>query len=211
MGIRKVFISVGILMIFSGCRKNTPADACAANNNIYHYSNNYFTITPDADSFALNQPIQIKLTLPKKFIDEVYNRPIEFHNNEVFAAMNIIVLDSVRTGAVNLFEVSVPIGKLYRDTISYDTEYLRNRNFTAAAIAQPSDSLLKAYYILKPKLKGNYLFAFSFFGKKDTDCSLFRYYVKPQVSSQHLYLLAAANNGFISDYERTFAYCFKVY
>jgi hypothetical protein len=194
-----------------GCGKTNTSITCEMNNSVYYYRNNYFTINPDIDSFSITQPIEIKLTLPRKFYEEEYNRPVEFHKNEVFSAMNIIVLDSVGTGAVNLFDFNATIGKLYRDTVSYDTEYIRNRNLTASAVGQAGDSLLKAHYILKPKQRGNYLIAFTSFGTKDTDCSLFRYYVKPQVMNQHLNLLAAVSNGYISDYERTYAYCFKVY
>lgn len=184
---------------------------CEQNNSTHINSNCYFTVTPDTDSIALNQPMEIKLNLPKKFIEETYGKPVEFHKDEIFAAMSIIVIDSSGTGAVNFFDATALAGKLYRDTTSNNTEYFRNKNFTASAILQPGDSMLRAHYILKPLRKGNYSFAFSHFGKKDVDCSLFRYYAKPQVADQHLYLLAAITGGYVGDYERTYAYCFKVY
>jgi hypothetical protein len=211
MAISNILAYAALALTLAGCGKNSASGvACENNNRVFIYSNNYFSITPNVDSFSFGQSIEIKMSLPKKFIDEAYNRNAEFIGNHVSGTLTISLLDSSRTGAVPYIEFNAPIGQLQKDSVLYDTEYFRSRNLAATAISAQSDSVLKAHFVIKPIRRGDYILNFTLIGGKNPDCSRVRYYVKPG-SNQHLYLLAAANNGYIGDFAQTYAYCFKVY
>jgi hypothetical protein len=217
MGIKNNLYIILLIAALSGCQKSSGTLSCENNNKVFIYSNNFFTVAPNPDSFAVNQPIDIKLDLPKKFIDEAYVRNAEYLGNEVFATLTCILLDSINnssnilsSGALQYLNFTTTLGQLRHDSVIYDTEYFRSRNLLASAVSGQGDTVMKAAYTFKVHKKGNYALYFSFFSGKNPDCSRCRYFVSPGVN-QHLHLLAAVNNGYIGDFERTYVYCFKVY
>jgi hypothetical protein len=63
---------------------------------------------------------------------------------------------------------------------------------------------------LKPLNKGVYGISIGQQSNRDKDCALYKYFLKVGNADQHLNYLALYDNGYISDYERNYAYCFKV-
>jgi hypothetical protein len=207
------FISIAALLLSAivACNSSEPDITCEGNNRIHFKNNCFYTVPPDVDSFMLNQPFEIRLALPRKFTSEPNPYSSNFIKTEIFATVTIIKLDSLFDGAVNNFYFNASMGKLYRDTINFTTEYLRRKNIVASAVALNGDTSLRGSYTFKPLQRGNYLMAFSYFGAKDFDCSLYRYDIRPNVLDQHLHLITAVTNSPVSETDRLYAYCFKVY
>jgi hypothetical protein len=213
MGIKNSIVSLfSIAIIFCGCSKSSPASLKCENNNIANTNNSCaFKVLPIVDSFALNQNIEINIVLPKSFIEANYGQLVKFTGTEAYATLTIANIDSALTGANSSFDYYSKVGKIYKDTVTNDTEYFRKRNLTVSAFGNDNDSIMQCNFILKPKLKGKFAFYFTFFGAKDFDCTKYKYIIYANQNNQHLNYLAEVNNGYIAPFEKDFVYCFKVY
>ncbi len=213
MGIKSNILSLfSVGIIFYGCGKDSPASLKCENNNRVNVNEScFFKVLPIVDSFALSQSMEIIITLPKSFIEVEYGKLVKFNGNEVYATLTLANIDSAFDGAVSAFDYFPITGKIYRDTVTNYTEYFLKRNLTVSSFGNNSDSVMKCNFKLLPKLRGKFAITFTQFGKKDIDCTIFKYFVFANLNNQHLNFIADANNGYISPYDRDFVYCFKVY
>jgi hypothetical protein len=205
----KILLPALLLVMLVSCKKKV--DDCYLNNRVNINDNCAFKVLPVVDSFALNQNIEIDIVLPKSFIEAKYGKLVKFTGTEAYATLTIANIDSAFTGANASFDYYPVSGKVYKDTITNDTEYFRKRNLTVSAYGDSSDSVMKCNFKLLPKYKGKFFISFTEFGKKDFDCATFKYVVYANLNNQHLNYLADANNGYVGPYAKDFVYCFKVY
>lgn len=165
--------------------------------------------SPTNDSIPLNSTIYIEAALPKFFVDENSNTTVSNTDGNVEGPLQIIMLSPLKEGAIENFEITPRIGSLFKDSLHASNSQLKSFR-TIIWNNQKRDSFVMKLE-LKPLSKGVYGISIGQQSNRDKDCALYKYFLKIGNADQHLNYLALYNNGYISDYERNYAYCFKVY
>lgn len=164
---------------------------------------------PLNDSILLNTFLTVEASIPKTFIDEGTNSAVINNSNNVEGPFQIMMLYPMKEGAIENFEIISKIGQVKKDSINYSQTQLKNFR-TIIWDGNTSDSF-KIKLELKPLVRGVYGISIGRQSSRDSDCALHKYFLKVGNADQHLNYLAQYNNGYISDYERNYVYCFKVY
>ncbi len=112
-------------------------------------------------------------------------------------------------GAIDDVDFFPVAGTLLKDSIHFTAYQLKS--FRTAQWDGTSIDSFKIKINIKPKYRGVYIVNLGQQGNRDADCALYKYFIKVKNPDQHLYFLAQANNGYIDNYSRDYAYCFKVY
>jgi len=192
-----------------------PSDPEAAGNLEcqkagYEYTNttSYCQYTPPKDSITLNDSIFLIASVPRTFIDETSNVTVHNIAAIIEGPVHVVMLYPTEQPSVDSFELIAQTGKVIKDTINFSEGILKGFR-TIQWDGNSSDSL-KVKITIKPKAKGVYAISLGQQGYKDSDCALYKYFLRIE-NEQHLYYLSQYNNGYIGDYERNFSYCFKVY
>lgn len=110
--------------------------------------------------------------------------------------------------AVDSFQLTAEVEKIIKDTINFSIGQLKG--FRTMEWDGSSIDSFKIRIKINPIAKGIYAFSMGQQAYPDKDCALYKYFLKPGNSNQHLnYWLHAFLN--VSDGVAFFTYCFKVY
>jgi len=201
-----VFFVFFIFLLFCCTKKK---EGCPKAGYEYITSLSKCRYSPTSDSIPLNSTIYIEATLPKIFVDENSNTTVFNIDGKVEGPLDIIMLFPLEEGAVENFEIIPKIGAVIKDSIHASSGQLKSfRTLIWDAHSRDSFSIKIE---LKALVRGVYGFSIGQQSSRDKDCALYKYFLKVGNTDQHLNYLAQYNNGYVSDYERNFAYCFKVY
>jgi hypothetical protein len=179
----------------------------------YNYSERNVFYFPLIDSISLGDSILMEASAPKKFFDNYFNYNVTLNESDISGPFSISKV-SGRTdlpvlGAMKDVELISVTGTIEKDSVNLSAgqlETVRTMHFDGSL---PDSFKLKVY--IKPKIKGVFFASLGQQGNRDIECALYKYNLKVANRDQHLYFLANANNGYVSDYENDHVYCFKVY
>ena len=200
-------VIVGFLILLSlNCKKRN--ETCPKMGYEYVTSSSKCWYSPTNDSIPLNSIIYIEAALPKIFADENSNVTVSNTDGKVEGPLQIIMLSPLKDGAIENFEITPKVGSVFKDSLHASNSQLKS--FRTIIWDNQRDSFVMKLE-LKPINKGVYGISIGQQSNRDKDCALYKYFLKIGNADQHLNYLALYNNGYISDYERNYAYCFKVY
>jgi hypothetical protein len=198
-----------ILLNFS-CTK--PVNTCPKMGYEYVYFKPGVTYSPGVDSFALGSQIILEASAPKTFFEEEKRYSVTLNESQIlgpFAAQKATGnATTPRIGAIDDLDLIPQQGTLVKDTVQFSEGQLKGFR-TVYWISDQDSFRLKV--VIKPKIRGVFFISLSQQGNRDTDCALYKYFLKVMNTDQHLYFLEQVNNGYIPDKDRDHAYCFKVY
>ncbi len=201
-----------LIMAIAGysCKKKVECPKAGLTFNYFKPGVNY---APEVDSFLLGGEITVDAAVPKSFYEEEKQYSVYFDKNTISGPFRIhkTSIDSLSLfeGAVDDVEIYPISGKIVKDTIQFTTAQLKTFR-TVYWDGNDNDSL-RLKLIIKPKIKGTFLLNLGLQGNEDSQCALFKYSVKVKNTNQHLYFVAAINNGYIGEYTQNFGYAFRVY
>jgi len=164
--------------------------------------------TPSIDSIHVGGIITLEASVPKTFVDEQTNTTVVNTASIIDGPLGIGMLYPSFQAAADSFELTAQVGKIIKDTTNFSEGSLKG--FRTIEWDGNSIDSFKIKISIKPLAKGIYSVALKQQAYKDSDCALYKYFLKVGNTDQHLnYWLDATGN--ISDEVKDFAYCFKVY
>ncbi len=192
------------------CKKEP--DSCPDFGYEYTYFQKGISYTPELDSFQLGDELLVTGSVPKMFFDSIYSRNVRVDNNLLKGSFIITKTSGDATipsiGAASDVTITPIIGRIYKDSISYTPFQLENLR---SVEWQSLGDSLQLVFKVKPLVKGTFIVGLNQQSLRDTKCALFKYLVRISNSNQHLYFISNISGGYISEYNRNFNYCFKVY
>lgn len=192
-------------LLFSCEKKNTT---CPKMGYEYVHTAAQGFYFPASDSIPLGDSLFLDAILPKKFSDENSGQFVNNLSPIIEGPLHIVMLYPMVRSAADDFQLTGQVGRVIKDTINFSEGALKGFR-TIQWNGNNSDSF-KIRIMLKPLNKGVYSFALGQQGYRDSDCALYKYFLKVEMD-QHLHYLSEYNNGYVDDYARNFGYCFKVY
>lgn len=165
--------------------------------------------SPNLDSFLLGNELIMEASVPKTFFEETKGYYVTLNESTIKGSLGIQKFTNIPgipiDVAANEFEFSSIEGEIYRDTINHTEGQLKGvRSLLWTSVL---DSF-RIKIIIKPKVKGTFILGIGQQGNRDTDCALYKYFLKVKNADPHLYYY---HNyiGYIPQFNNT--YCFKVY
>ncbi len=205
-GLKIWMFRAGLILLLFCCQK--PKTECMKDGLEYFHSSSLWRYSPELDSVPVGSLITFEASAPKTFRDEASNTIVTNTSSIITGPIAAGMIYPEYKAAIDSFELNAQVGSIYRDT-TYLTEGQLKGVRTLVWNGSSSDSF-KIKLTIKPLAKGIYVFSISRQGYKDKDCALYRYFLKPGNSNQHLYYWEPyLGPPSISVQER--AYCFKVY
>lgn len=205
MGIRVLILILTIISI-PFCSKEEKR--CKLINVNYNNENAFCSYLPGYDSIPLGDDITLYAAATRSFFDVEQQQKVFNSSTEMNGPLRILRLNPTE-GAVEDFELRPEVGRLVKDSVRFSQGSLKFFR-TVFWDASAEDSLrLKIKF--KPLQRGIYLINLGQQAGQDNDCAVYRYFLNVSNANKHLYYLANANNGYVSDYENKFVFCFKVY
>jgi len=176
----------------------------------YEYLNTTSTCSyqPNLDSIPVGASIKLKASVPKNFVDETSNLPVNNSCEVIEGPLHLVMIGPDAHGAADNFDLVAEVGKVIKDTVHASQALLQG--FRTIRWDGTSADSFRVSVMIKPKLPGTYEVALGQQAYRDADCALYKYFLGVN-SDQHLYYIEQFTNGYVGDYERSFAYCFKVY
>ncbi|MFZ1458011.1 MAG: hypothetical protein WAT46_18340 [Saprospiraceae bacterium] len=169
--------------------------------------------TPGFDSIILGGEVELYAHAPRSFFDTVYQKIVTLTTNDLRGYLSIGKTTgnaaSPISGAIEHFNFFPEMGSLYKDSLNYtgsQLTFLRSTSWNTSV----SDSF-RIRIRLVPKIRGTFIVVLGQQASKDSDCAIFRYFLKIANNDQHLYYYQNAVGGPISESNYHFTYCFKVY
>jgi hypothetical protein len=179
----------------------------------FTYSKPGVSYLPSFDSILLGDQITLEAAVPKTFFDEQKQSSVTLQANTIFGPLSLAKATnntSIPTiGAIEDAEFIALTGNIVKDSIHFSEEQLLG--FRTTYWDGNNQDSFRLKISIRPKIRGIFFVSLGQQGNKDIECALYKYLLKISNSNQHLYFLAQAKNGFVSEYERNYAYCFKVY
>lgn len=211
--LRKRNIFLSFVLILTGITCVKPPKTCSKFGYEYSYTKPSVNYQPGLDSIPLGTSLTLEANAPKNFFDEEKHYDVSLHENTIFGPLGIIKatnnVDVWFTGAIEDMELTALTGSIVRDSIQFSPGQLKS--FRTAYWDRNNSDSFHLKIVIKPKVKGTFFVNLGQQSNRDADCALYKYFLKVSNTDQHLYLLAQANNGYIDDYSRNYAYCFRVY
>lgn len=179
----------------------------------YSYFNPGVIYRPDFDSIQFGTSVELYAHVPRSFFDTVYQKIVTLTTNDLRGYLSIGKTTgnaaSPISGAIEHFNFFPEMGSLYKDSLNYtgsQLTFLRSTSWNTSV----SDSF-RIRIRLVPKIRGTFIVVLGQQASKDSDCAIFRYFLKIANNDQHLYYYQNAVGGPISESNYHFTYCFKVY
>lgn len=196
-----------MILLNFGCKKQPTS--CPKLGYEFTYSKPGVTYFPGIDSFPLGNQITLEASAPKSFFEEEKRYVVTLNVNTILGPLGVQKLTNdpivPRIGAIEDVELIAIEGSMLKDTTQFSQSQLKG--FRTANWISNADSF-KLKIIIKPKIKGTFIIALNQQGNRDTDCALFKYFLKVINQNQHLYFLEP-EYGYVPSSDQ--AYCFKVY
>ena len=209
MGIKilKIWLVIagGALLLLS-CQK-TP-NSCSKQG--YEYSNSTFHCwyTPPIDSVPVGSNLFIEASVPRTFVDENTTSIVTNSSSIISGPLHVLMISPSYQAAVDSFELTAELGKIIKDTINFSVGQLKE--FRTMEWDGSSTDSFKIRIKIIPVAKGIYAFSLGQQAYTDKDCALYKYFLRPGNSNQHLnYWMDAFGN--VSDGVAFFTYCIKAY
>lgn len=199
------FLLLILLIIFSQCRK--PEKECALSGVYYINEDAYTHFSPELDSIPLGTEITLTASATREFFDLENNISVYNSSQNIKGPLRIMRLFPT-TGAIEEFEFNLYQGEMKKDSLRFSEGLLKTFR-TVIWDGSKTDSLHLKIGI-KPLRKGIYAINLGQQGGMDNDCAVYKYFLNVGNANKNLHFLSEANNGYISDYESKYVYCFKV-
>lgn len=200
-------VITGFLILLSlNCKKGI--DTCSKQGYEYVNTNSHCWYSPEIDSLPMGSIITLEASVPKTFIDENTNAIVTNTCPIINGPLGVGMIYPVYQAAADSFEITAQIGNVIKDTINFSNGSLKG--FRTIEWDGKSIDSFRMKITIKALARGIYSFALKQQGYRDKDCALYKYFLKPGNSNQHLnYWMDAFGN--VSDQVAFFTYCFKVY
>jgi hypothetical protein len=201
----KIIITVLVAVLLTACRKYT---ICPKMGYEFLYDKPGCLYTPISDSIPIGASITITAAAPRTFYDEEKKYIVTDSDSTINGPLRIIKLMPTE-GVIEDMILTPEHGKIVKDTILFSDDQLKSFRTVYWDGNSPDSFKLKIH--IRPKIKGIFVVNLGQQSSRSYDCALYKYFLKIRNTDQHLYFLEQANNGSVSDYERNYTYCFKVY
>jgi len=199
-------VIAGCVLLLFACEKSK--DPCSKRG--YEYSNSAFRCwyNPSADSVSLGSVIILDASVPKSFIDDYTHTMVTNTSSLINGPLGVAMISPIYQAAIDSFDIIGEVGKVVKDTINLSTGQLKGVR-TIEWDGRTIDSF-KIRIKIKPLAKGIYAFSLGQQASLDKDCALYKYFLSPGNSNQHLnYWKETFGN--VSSQVAFSTYCFKVY
>jgi len=196
---------IASLLLFS-CRKKYTG--CPKQG--YEYSNSTFRCwyTPPTDSVPVGSNLFLEASVPRTFIDENTNSTVTNTSSIIHGPLHVLMISPSYQASVDSFELTAEVGRVIKDTVNSSPGQLKG--FRTIEWDGSSVDSFKLRVKIKPLGREIYAFSMGQQSYIDKDCALYKYFLQPGNSNQHLnYWMDAF--GSVSDQVAFFTYCFKVY
>jgi len=204
-----VIISLAILLNPS-CKKHPPS--CAKLGLEFTYTKPGVIYSPGSDSIPLGSDITLEASAPITFFDDSKQYNVTINSENILgpitaskATGNVTVPTAY---AIDDLVLTATIGKIIKDTVQFTTEQLKGAR---TVYWQKDLDSFRLKISIKPNIRGVFFIGLGQQGNRDTDCALYKYFLRVKNYDQHLYFLSQLYGGYLDDNSRNYAYCFKVY
>jgi len=195
-----------LLFILPQCTK--PEKECPL-SGVYYINEDAFThYSPELDSIPLGTEITLTASATREFFDLENNISV-YNSSQIIEGPLRIMRLFPTAGAIEEFEFNLYQGDMKKDSLRFSEGQLKT--FRAVIWDGSKTDSLHLKIGIKPLRKGIYVINLGQQAGMDTDCAVYRYFLNVGNANKNLHYLSEANNGYISDYESKYAYCFKVY
>jgi hypothetical protein len=182
---------------------------CAKKGVEYMNTDNRCYYSPAADSLPLGESLILTAAVPKTFFDTERNHITTNSQADIVGSIGIVRLSPDIKGAMNEMILTAEKGKIIKDSVQFTSGQLE-ANRTTVFTGNSTDSF-RMKLIIKPLNRGIYAIALGSQGTHDVDCAGYKYFLNVGNTDQHLNYILQVTNGYLSDYERNYAYCIKIY
>jgi hypothetical protein len=182
---------------------------CAKKGVEYINTDNRCYYSPAADSLPLGESLILTAAVPKTFFDTERNHTTTNSQADIVGSIGIVRLSPDIKGAMNEMILIAEKGKIIKDSVQFTSGQLE-ANRTTVFTGNSTDSF-RMRLIIKPLNRGIYAIALGSQGTHDVDCAGYKYFLNVGNTDQHLNYILQVTNGYLSDYERNYAYCIKIY
>jgi len=199
-------VIAGVALLLLCCNK--PRNPCSKQG--FEYSNSTFRCwySPSIDSLPIGSILYMEASVPRTFINENTRATVTNTSSIIEGPLHVFMISPLYQAAVDSFELTAEVGKVFKDTINLSPGQLKQVR-TIQWDASSIDSF-KIRMRIKSIGKGIYAFSLGQQSSIDKDCALYKYFLKPGNTNQHLnYWMDAFGN--VSDGVAFYTYCFKVY
>ncbi|HKC35175.1 MAG TPA: hypothetical protein VKB95_03900 [Chitinophagaceae bacterium] len=204
--IKTSVVIVTFALLLPRCNKDNVG--CPKQGYEYIHENSFCYYMPASDSIQVGDTITLEASLPKTFIDEKTNKTVTNTASEIEGPLGIGMIYPTYQAAVDSFELIAHTGKIIKDTQQFSEGMLKGFR-TIQWDASPIDSF-KIKISIRALAKGTYAFALKQQTAKDKDCALYKYFLSPGNTNQHLnYWIDVFGNA--SDIVAFYTYCIKIY
>jgi len=203
---RKYLVIAGSILLLLSCKK--PKDPCSKRGFEYSSSIFHCWYGPSTDSVPLGSIMMLEGSVPRAFTDEYTNSKVTNTSSILNGPLGVGMILPNYQAAIDSFEITAEVGKVIKDTINLSAGQLKGVR-TIEWDCSSIDSF-KMRLKIKPLAKGIYSFALKQQSSVDKDCALYKYFLQPGNTNQHLnYWMDAF--GSVSSSVAFYTYCFKVY
>lgn len=203
----KIFlVMAGYVLLSPSCKK--IGNPCPKDGYEYLNTNSHCWYSPSLDSLPLGTTISLAASVPKTFIDENTQTTILNTCSIIHGPLGIVMISPIYQAAIDSFEIKAQIGKVIKDTINFSTGQLKG--FRTIEWDGNSVDSFKMKITIKPIAKGIYACSLNQQSYKDKDCALYKYFLSPGNTNQHLNYWTDAF-GSASNQVAFSTYCFKIY
>jgi hypothetical protein len=189
------------------CTKSEPM--CAKKGVEYINTDNRCYYSPAADSLPLGESLILTAAVPKTFFDTERNHITTNSQKEIVGSIGIVRLFPDIKGAMPEMILTAEKGKIIKDSVQFTSGQLEANRTTVFTGNSPDSFRMKL--IIKPLNRGIYAIALGSQGTHDVDCAGYKYFLNVGNADQHLNYILQVTNGYLTDYERNYAYCIKIY
>lgn len=199
-------VIAGSTLLLLSCKK--APNSCSKQG--YEYSNSTFRCwyNPVVDSVPLGSNLFMEASVPRTFIDEKTNSTVINSSSIINGPLHVLMVSPSYQAAVDSFKLTAEVGKILKDTINFSSGQLQG--FRTIEWDGSSVDSFKIRIKINPIAKGIYAISLGQQSYIDKECALYKYFLKPGNTDQHLnYWVDAFGN--VSEQVAFFTYCFKVY
>jgi hypothetical protein len=201
-----ILVIAGFLLLSLHCRKRNLS--CPKEGYEYINTTAHCWYTPGLDSIPVGGIITLEASIPKTFVDELGNTTVNNTASIVEGPLGVGMIYPTYQATADSFELVAQIGKVAKDTAHFSEGILKG--FRTIQWDGTAIDSFKMKITIKALAKGIYCLALKQQSAKDKDCALYKYFLKPGNTNQHLnYWMDVFGN--VSDQVSFFSYCFKVY
>jgi hypothetical protein len=203
----KTSVVIGtIVLLLPHCNKVNIG--CPKEGVEYINETSFCSYMPGIDSIQIGDVITLEASIPKTFIDARTNKTVINTASQVEGPLGIVMIYPTYQAAVDSFELAANIGKVKKDTLQFSEGMLKG--FRTIQWDASSIDSFKIKISIRALAKGIYAFALKQQTAKDKDCALYKYFLSPDNTNQHLnYWIDVFGNT--SDIVAFYTYCIKIY